>query len=127
MIQLQLQLQKEEIDTMIVKQKEEMEELDRILLENKRKKSDLEKKMQARFATSTNSSASAQPAPSPDVPECPICLEEMSPPTRIFTCANGHLICSNCRARVTVCTCRKEYLGRATAVEQMLRQMFNCQ
>merc|ERR1719500_1029048 len=32
-----------------------------------------------------NASASNQP----QVPECPVCLEEMAPPTRIFQCGNG--------------------------------------
>ena len=120
-----IQIQKEEIDTLIVKQKEEMDELERIVLDNKRKKIVLEKKMQARFTTSTNSSP---PAPSPDVPECPVCFEDMKPPIKIYNCTNGHLICADCKDRVTMCTnCREPYMGRATAVEQMLRQMFNCQ
>ena len=65
---------------------------------------------------------------SPDVPECPVCFEDMKPPIKIYNCTNGHLICADCKDRVTVCTnCREPYMGRATAVEQMLRQMFNCQ
>ena len=61
-------------------------------------------------------------------PDCPVCLEEMKPPTQIFNCRNGHLICADCRPRLSICTnCRAEYTGRATAVEQMTRQMFNVQ
>jgi len=58
------------------------------------------------------------------IPECPVCLEEMRPPTQIFNCRNGHLICKKCRPKVNKCThCRVEYTGRATAVEQMIRDM----
>ena len=28
-----------------------------------------------------------------EVPECPICFEEMAPPVRIFQCRDGHLVC----------------------------------
>ena len=31
--------------------------------------------------------------------ECPICLEEMRPPRRIFQCSNGHAVCGECRHR----------------------------
>ena len=33
----------------------------------------------------------------PKVPECPACMEEMVPPTRIFQCAAGHPVCETCR------------------------------
>ena len=29
----------------------------------------------------------------PEVPECPICFEEIAPPVRIFQCRYGHLVC----------------------------------
>ena len=29
----------------------------------------------------------------PEVPECPICFEEMAPSVRIFQCRDGHLVC----------------------------------
>ena len=61
----------------------------------------------------------------PSIPECTVCLEELTPPLRINHCRNGHLICSPCRDKVDRCTvCRQEYTGRATAVEQMMREMF---
>ena len=63
--------------------------------------------------------------PTPSAPECPICLESMSPPTQIFNCPNGHLVCGLCKPRVPTCNlCRKDYMGRATAMEQMLRDIF---
>ena len=35
-------------------------------------------------------------------PDCPICYELMSPPTRIFQCGAGHLVCGTCRPRLQV-------------------------
>jgi len=61
------------------------------------------------------------------IPECPACYEEMSPPRQIYTCTNGHLICSECqpniRDNMCINRCRSSYDGRATAVEQMVRQI----
>merc|ERR1719233_2371311 len=56
-------------------------------------------------------------------PSCPVCLETMEAPVRIFNCGNGHLICSTCQPRVRECYCGAWYMGRATAVEQILRDM----
>lgn len=33
--------------------------------------------------------------------ECPICFEEMEPPTKILQCSKGHLLCENCYKKVT--------------------------
>ena len=70
------------------------------------------------------------PAPTPAtpacvIPECPVCMEELKPPVQIFNCYNGHLICSSCKPRVTNnrCHCRAHYMGRATAMEQLIRQL----
>ena len=38
----------------------------------------------------------------PTAPDCPICYELMSPPTRIFQCGAGHLVCGTCRPRLQV-------------------------
>jgi len=113
----------EETGRLSEKQRKEVEELDRMMRENGERRSDLERRMQARMRTPANAT--------PNVPECPVCLEEMNPPTEIFNCRNGHLICGECRPNVAnnMCTtCRVvEYTGRATAVEQMIRQMFGQQ
>jgi len=64
------------------------------------------------------------------VPECPVCYERMSPPMQIFTCGNGHVICSVCKDKVEetrnmcIYRCGAVYAGRATAMEQMIRQIF---
>ena len=38
----------------------------------------------------------------PLAPTCPVCFEQMSPPTRIFQCGGGHLLCGQCRPRIQV-------------------------
>ena len=100
----------------INKQKEALAKID---MENNEKKG---------LESSSTLSMSSSPAISfPSIPECPVCLEDLKPPLKIFNCRNGHLICSVCKPKVNICTnCREEYTGRATAIEQMLREMFNC-
>ena len=54
--------------------------------------------------------------------ECPICLQEML--SRIWQCESGHLVCEDCHSRpeVACCpTCRSDFMGRATAVEQIVK------
>merc|ERR1739838_716942 len=99
--------QKSEMDKLKEKQKDEKDEHDNIRSNNQKEKTVLEKKLQSRLNP---------PAPSPSVPECPVCLDEMLPPLQIHNCRNGHLICGLCRVKVKNCTiCREEYTGRATA------------
>jgi len=65
------------------------------------------------------------------VPECPACLERMLPPRQIYTCANGHVICSDCKTRMNetsgnnrcISRCGARYTGRATTVEQIVREI----
>jgi len=64
------------------------------------------------------------------VPECPVCYERMNPPMQIYTCGNGHVICSVCKEKVkktgtNMCIncCGAVYTGRATAMEQIIRQI----
>jgi len=61
------------------------------------------------------------------IPECPVCMDEMRPPTRIYSCGNGHLICEECKPGLGTCaTCRTGlYTTRATAMEQLVRQALN--
>ncbi|XP_023338839.1 POTE ankyrin domain family member H isoform X2 [Eurytemora carolleeae] len=54
--------------------------------------------------------------------ECPICLLEMK--ERVFQCVSGHTICESCHGRTEISscpTCRSEFIGRAIAVEKMIR------
>jgi len=69
--------------------------------------------------------------PPVQIPECPVCYERMTPPKQIFTCGNGHVICSECKTRINetggnnrcINQCGARYTGRATTVEQMIREM----
>ena len=69
---------------------------------------------------------SLAPTPSPTpAPECPICLDSLAPPARLYNCPEGHLLCSECRSKVDICqSCRKPLQGRATAMEQYLRAVY---
>jgi len=64
------------------------------------------------------------------IPECPACYEKMRPPRQIYNCANGHLICSDCKPLFNCLTdnycvhhCGSMYTGRAIAMEQVIRQI----
>jgi len=62
-------------------------------------------------------------------PDCPVCLEEMTPPKRIFLCISqnscGISVCETCRNRLTRCpNCREILTGdrvRNITLEQLLQ------
>ncbi|XP_023339855.1 uncharacterized protein LOC111710065 [Eurytemora carolleeae] len=59
--------------------------------------------------------------------ECPICFEEMSPPTRIWQCVDGHAICETCREKLATrfCpSCCRPIEGRNMALERMARSLY---
>merc|ERR1719154_570553 len=88
--------------------------------EHEKKIKDLEAKLQSLTSPPT--------AAAPPTPECPVCLDPMAPPVRIFTCPNGHLVCADCKEKMEVATCPLCYepvKGRATAMEQMLVSLYN--
>ena len=97
-------------------QKKEIDDFERDCVVKKNKKKDLVRKLQHIIDPSAS-------APTPSAPECPVCMEIMTPPTRIYNCPNGHLVCAACKPKVSLCTiCRKDYVGRAIAMEQLLRK-----
>ena len=60
-------------------------------------------------------------------PRCPICLEEMSPDTKIAQCLSGHLLCWGCKEKMgdNVCAfCDKPINGRAFGMEAYLRTIY---
>jgi len=102
--------------------------------ENDKKRNLLHQELAKRLGSppaAAGPSSSRPPAPPPSslIPECPVCLEVMRPPVTIFTCTNGHLICSTCKPKIrgNLCTtrCKAEYTGRATAMEQMIKQILS--
>lgn len=63
--------------------------------------------------------------------ECPICLNEMRPPLRIWMCSSTHVICENCKNKLEndICpTCRSSPVSiRAFFAENMARSLFENQ
>jgi len=67
--------------------------------------------------------------------ECPICMEVMMPPARIWQCKVGHVICEPCKDRVrhqtlataSLCpTCKTApFIGRNLALERISRSLFS--
>ena len=60
--------------------------------------------------------------------ECPVCLVEMVPPVKIWTCKSGHTLCQPCKRNPNIgqkCpTCRQEIIGRATSLEKIAAALF---
>ena len=94
--------------------------------ENDKSKTALHQELEKRLGISATPGPSSPP-PASLLPSCPVCFETMKPPLQIFTCGNGHLICSSCKPRATKCFCQAVYMGRATAMEQMVRTILNIQ
>ena len=46
-------------------------------------------------------------------PECPICTEMMTPPRKIYQCPEGHLVCSECKPRLSKSFCALAGMRRA--------------
>ena len=40
-----------------------------------------------------------------DLLECPVCMEEMKPPKKIFQCSNGHAFCEQCKINPALTSC----------------------
>jgi len=60
--------------------------------------------------------------------ECPICYNQMFPPTRILQCAQGHVICEPCyfRSSPQIChSCRAPITGRNYAMEKVAFSFYN--
>ena len=128
--------QKEELKKLETEHKRKRDEtLVKHEVENKKFCSEFEKtkkalhqELEKRLGSSAaGHSTTPPPPPSPAslLPSCPVCYERMKPPLQIFTCGNGHLICSSCKPEVTMCYCQAMYTGRATAMEQMVRTILN--
>jgi len=62
------------------------------------------------------------------VAECPVCLNQLLPPLRIFMCGEGHVVCSDCKPSLhnTCPECRQTGViwVRCIAMERMIAE--NC-
>jgi len=58
------------------------------------------------------------------IPECPICFNEMKPPTRIIQCMKGHKLCEPCHNRPEVMNCpsncKSGFMGRDLGMEAFI-------
>jgi len=124
------------------------EAVEKLILENEQKISKIQERheteqgMMASQVASINeklnkktchpASAPATPTSQPSLylppcPECPVCMENLLPPRRIFQCGNGHLICEICQPKMKEqkCpSCLQGFVGRAIAMEQHLSTLF---
>jgi len=108
--------------------KRKIETIERTMTLNlNRKIETLEQTMISNIKSLGNPAEMKPSSPSP-CPECPICFDEMKPPTKIVQCMSGHLICLKCRERpeISSCpTCKKQFTGeRAIGMENFLRTLF---
>ena len=72
----------------------------------------------------------AKSRPVLSLPECPICMQEMVPPTRIIQCLRGHKLCEHCHDKLMRsgrmnCPrhCGTGFNGRDLGMEAFLRQL----
>ena len=47
--------------------------------------------------------------------DCPICFDMMTPPKKIYQCAEGHLVCSECKPRFQTIVVPRARVARATS------------
>jgi len=60
------------------------------------------------------------------IPECPICLHQMVPPTKIVHCVKGHKLCETCSKKEAVksCpSCKTAFMGRDFGMEAFIREL----
>merc|ERR1719500_1429845 len=109
--------------------RENNEKAEKILKENKTSLALLMEENKAEMAALVEKQekedrlARKRKAEGPLAPECPICLTEMKPPTRIFQCSNGHHVCETCKSSLTPVKCpkcRADIIGRASDMENFL-------
>ena len=117
---------KRKVDSIVDKYAVVNNKYKKLRAETEERKESLQSRLQA-LLSPPGQPAKSPPPPPPSslIPSCPVCLESMRPPLQIFTCGNGHLVCSGCRPKVIMdkCHCQAMYMGRATAMEQMVRQV----
>merc|ERR1712204_82640 len=116
---------KRKVDSIVDKHDVVNNKYKKLRAETEERKESLQSQLQALLSPPGQPAKPPPPPPSSLIPSCPVCLESMRPPLQIFTCGNGHLVCSGCRPKVIMdkCHCQAMFMGRATAMEQMVRQV----
>merc|ERR1712129_273548 len=118
---------KRKVDSIVDKHANMNNKYKKLRAETEERKESLHIQLQALLSPPGQPAKPPPPPPSPLIPSCPVCLESMRPPLQIFACGNGHLVCSGCRPKVIMdkCHCQAMFMGRATAMEQMVRQVLS--
>lgn len=123
--QSQYMIEKLEIES---KYKEKIEALDKEVTTDINYLKDSLKNLQIILATASSSDNADTVSSTRSELECPVCLEEMRPPKKIWQCSDGHAICEFCRKKphVTCCpVCRKYIVGRSNIAEKVARCVFS--
>merc|ERR1712142_1381245 len=110
-----------QMDELMAKHEDEVDQNRKKYLKITKIKHKIQEELQSRLS-------SVLPNPTSFIPECYVCLERMKPPLEIMNCNNGHLVCSVCFPKLQVKNCgqcNSAINGRATAMEQMIRQLLN--
>ena len=107
-------------ETLVERSAMMVREIDQQLSEQRVHCLTLESQLQAHCTRKRKAEAEVEPEA---VPECPVCLESLTPPLQIYQCKEGHLVCGDCRNKVTICTeCRHHagYQARNRHLEQAI-------
>jgi hypothetical protein len=79
--------------------REEMSAMNKLNVKEKENLSNEHKKQKGVIESEIKARVSGGPS-LPPAPECPICLDSLAPPARLYNCPEGHLVCSECRTKV---------------------------
>ena len=116
---------KEELMTDLKKKKEEKDVTSNREAKSKEELARLESKLVAEVRGLKAEVAKAKSQP--PMPECPICMQDMNPPTRIFMCQMGHKLCESCWMKPGLLNCPGHcgtpFIGRDLGMEAFLRQL----
>ena len=104
----------------------ELKELKELLSEVKDEAIQREAKSKEDFAR-FESQFFAEMRSQPTMPECRICMQFLSPPTRIIMCQMGHKLCESCWMKPGLVNCPDHcdtpFIGRDLGMEAFLRQL----
>ena len=108
------------------KELKELNELKELMSEVKNEAIKREARLKEEFAR-FESQIVAEMRPQPTMPECRICKQDMSPPTRIIMCQMGHKLCESCWMKPGLVNCPDHcdtpFIGRDLGMEAFLRQL----
>ena len=97
------QMDQELVERQMILSKTNQDELNNLTKKHKVENADMVEEILDNEDKEDDEDEDEEAAPqAPAAPDCPICYELMSPPTRIFQCGAGHLVCGTCRPRLQV-------------------------